>query len=59
MIEGTFLALEHMSTQKGGKGGAIVNVSSFGGNWHANFKRAINDCIYNCLIAIRFTRKVT
>ena len=33
-MEGTFLALEYMSTQKGGKGGTVVNVSSFGGTWH-------------------------
>ncbi len=31
VIEGTYLAIEHMSLQNGGKGGAVVNVASFGG----------------------------
>lgn len=31
MIEGTFLAIEHMSERKGGHGGTVINVASFGG----------------------------
>lgn len=31
MIEGTFLAIEHMSERKGGQGGTVINVASFGG----------------------------
>ena len=31
MIEGTFLALEYMSTRKGGQGGVVVNVASMAG----------------------------
>lgn len=33
VIEGTFLALEHMSLNKGGRGGVVVNVASFGGTY--------------------------
>ena len=31
VIEGTFLAIEHMSERKGGQGGTVINVASFGG----------------------------
>ena len=31
VIEGTFLAIEHMSERKGGHGGTVINVASFGG----------------------------
>lgn len=31
VMEGTFLGLEHMSVRRGGQGGTIINVSSFGG----------------------------
>ena len=31
MIEGTFLAIKHMSERKGGQGGPVINVASFGG----------------------------
>ena len=31
VIEGTLLGLEFMSIKKGGRGGTIVNVASFGG----------------------------
>ena len=31
VIEGTYLALEYMSTNNGGKGGTVVNVSSLAG----------------------------
>ena len=31
VIEGTYLAMEYMSTRNGGSGGAIINVSSMGG----------------------------
>ena len=31
MIEGTYIALDYMSTSKGGKGGTIINVSSMAG----------------------------
>lgn len=31
VIDGTFLALKYMSTQKGGHGGLVVNTASFGG----------------------------
>ena len=31
VIHGTFLALEYMSTQRGGHGGLVVNTASFGG----------------------------
>ena len=30
-MEGTYLGIEYMSVRKGGRGGAIVNTSSFGG----------------------------
>ena len=30
-MEGTYLGMEHMSVRKGGQGGTIINVSSFGG----------------------------
>ncbi len=30
-MEGTYLGLEYMSDKKGGRGGAIINVASFGG----------------------------
>ena len=33
MIEGTFLAVEYMSENKGGRGGTVINVASFGGGW--------------------------
>ena len=32
MISGTFLGVEHMSKNKGGIGGVIVNISSAAGN---------------------------
>ena len=31
-MNGTFLGIEHMSTQKGGNGGSIINMSSLAGN---------------------------
>ena len=31
MIEGTYLGIQHMSTNNGGRGGTIVNVASLGG----------------------------
>ena len=31
-MSGTFLGIEHMSTQKGGNGGSIINMSSLIGN---------------------------
>ena len=31
MIEGTFLAIEYMSENNGGRGGTVINVASFGG----------------------------
>jgi short-subunit dehydrogenase len=31
VIEGTYLGVEHMSVRKGGEGGTIINISSFGG----------------------------
>ena len=31
VIEGTYLALEYMSTNNGGKGGTVINVSSMAG----------------------------
>ena len=36
-MEGTFLGLEYMSVKKGGHGGAIVNVASFGGSFFCPF----------------------
>ena len=36
MIEGTFLAIEHMSERKGGQGGTVINVASFGGGLEAS-----------------------
>ena len=35
MIEGISLAIEHMSTAKGGKGGVVVNTASILG-WFVN-----------------------
>ena len=32
MIEGTYLALEYMSTKNGGKGGIVINTASLGGS---------------------------
>ena len=31
VIEGTYLALEYMSTKKGGKGGIVINTASIAG----------------------------
>ena len=31
-MSGTLLGIEHMSTQKGGNGGSIINMSSLAGN---------------------------
>ena len=31
MIEGTYLAIEHMSTKNSGKGGVVVNTASLAG----------------------------
>ena len=39
-MEGTYLGVEHMSVRKGGQGGTIINVSSFGG-MKCNFVRVI------------------
>ena len=37
MIEGTLLAVEHMSIRSGGRGGCIINLASFGGALDCNF----------------------
>ena len=31
VIEGTYLAMEYMSTRKGGKGGIVINTASIAG----------------------------
>ena len=36
VMEGTYLGLEYMSTQRGGRGGSIINMASFGGMWELN-----------------------
>lgn len=33
VMEGTFLGIEYMSTQKGGRGGAIINMASYAGKF--------------------------
>ena len=41
VIEGTYLAMEYMSTRNGGKGGTVINVASMGG-------QSILSCGHSC-----------
>lgn len=41
VIEGTYLAMEYMSTRNGGKGGTVINVASMGG-------QSILSCDHSC-----------
>lgn len=52
LVRGTYLALDHMKKQNGGKGGVIINIASLAGSKiHLNYQ---NNIIIKCITPERF-----